>query len=88
MGRLLLADPAPQLLLPDESTHNLDQETMEQLFGALRSYGGGLVVVSHDEGFLRDLDGAGGPVRRLWQLQRAADASPAACPVDVGGGAD
>ena len=53
---LLLADPAPQLLLLDEPTNNLDLPSVRHLVEALRSYRGALVVVSHDERFLDDLD--------------------------------
>jgi ATPase subunit of ABC transporter with duplicated ATPase domains len=52
---LLLADPAPQLLLVDEPTNNLDLDSVAQLVAALRAYRGALVVVSHDERFLAEL---------------------------------
>jgi ATPase subunit of ABC transporter with duplicated ATPase domains len=52
---LLLAEPAPKLLLLDEPTNNLDLASVRQLVDALRSYGGALLVASHDEPFLADL---------------------------------
>lgn len=52
IARLLLADPAHQLLVLDEPTNNLDFDTKAALIDALGSYRGGLLVVSHDEEFL------------------------------------
>ncbi|WP_052852627.1 ABC-F family ATP-binding cassette domain-containing protein [Streptomyces avicenniae] len=49
---VLCAEPAPQLLLLDEPTNNLDLVGVGQLEGALTSYRGAFVVVSHDERFL------------------------------------
>ena len=50
---LLMADPPPQLLVLDEPTNNLDLDTVDQLVAALSAYRGGVLVVSHDEAFLR-----------------------------------
>ncbi|WP_210508373.1 ABC-F family ATP-binding cassette domain-containing protein [Naasia sp. SYSU D00057] len=55
LARLLLADPPPQLLVLDEPTNNLDLASLDQLVDALSSYRGGLLVVSHDDAFLRRL---------------------------------
>ncbi len=52
LARLLLAEPPPQLLVLDEPTNNLDLDTVDQLVEALAAYRGGVLVVSHDEGFL------------------------------------
>jgi ATPase subunit of ABC transporter with duplicated ATPase domains len=49
LARLLLADPAPQLLVLDEPTNNLDLDTVEQLLDALTAYRGGVLVASHDD---------------------------------------
>lgn len=55
LAALLLAEPAVQLLLMDEPTNNLDMASVRQLSGALSSYEGALLVVSHDVPFLREL---------------------------------
>lgn len=52
---LLLADPAPQLLILDEPTNNLDMSSVDWLVGTLSAYEGALLVVSHDEDFCRRL---------------------------------
>ncbi|KUL62821.1 ABC-F family ATP-binding cassette domain-containing protein [Streptomyces sp. NRRL S-1521] len=52
---VLCAEPAPQLLLLDEPTNNLDLVSVGQLQGALNSYQGAFVVISHDERFLADI---------------------------------
>lgn len=56
LAALLLAEPAPQLLMLDEPTNNLDMASVRQLSTALASYRGALLVVSHDLPFLRDLE--------------------------------
>jgi ATPase subunit of ABC transporter with duplicated ATPase domains len=55
LAALLLAEPAPQLLILDEPTNNLDLDSVAQLVSALRQYRGALLVASHDERFLADI---------------------------------
>ncbi len=56
LAALMLAEPAPQLLMLDEPTNNLDLASVRQLTTALESYEGALIVASHD---LRFLESAG-----------------------------
>ncbi|WP_046728506.1 ABC-F family ATP-binding cassette domain-containing protein [Streptomyces humi] len=55
LAALLLAEPAPQLLMLDEPTNNLDMASVRQLTTALESYQGALIVASHDMPFLESV---------------------------------
>ncbi|GAA0898946.1 ATP-binding cassette domain-containing protein [Streptomyces asiaticus] len=55
LAATMLAAPAPQLLILDEPTNNLDLASVRQLTSALDSYEGALVVSSHDLPFLESI---------------------------------
>ncbi|MFE4957308.1 ABC-F family ATP-binding cassette domain-containing protein [Streptomyces sp. NPDC056653] len=52
LAATMLAAPAPQLLMLDEPTNNLDMASVRQLTSALDSYRGALLIASHDLAFL------------------------------------
>ncbi|WP_415953520.1 ABC-F family ATP-binding cassette domain-containing protein [Streptomyces sp. KLOTTS4A1] len=52
LAALMLAEPAPQLLMLDEPSNNLDMASVRQLTDALDAYEGSLIVASHDLPFL------------------------------------
>jgi ATPase subunit of ABC transporter with duplicated ATPase domains len=57
--RLALASlvvSSANVLLLDEPTNNLDPASREEVLGAIRSYEGAIVLVTHDEGAVRALD--------------------------------
>jgi ATPase subunit of ABC transporter with duplicated ATPase domains len=56
LAALLLSEPPPQLLILDEPTNSLDLDSVRQLTEALAQYRGALLVASHDESFLADLN--------------------------------
>lgn len=66
LAALLLAAPAPQLLILDEPTDDLDLACIDQLVSALRAYRGALLMVSHDHRVLADLE-----LTTSWHLQGA-----------------
>lgn len=52
---IIAADP-PRLLILDEVTNNLDLETKEHVTQVLREYPGAMIIVSHEEGFLKAIN--------------------------------
>ncbi|MFJ9680700.1 ABC-F family ATP-binding cassette domain-containing protein [Streptomyces sp. NPDC101194] len=55
LAAAMLAAPAPQLLMLDEPTNNLDIASVRQLTSALASYEGALLIASHDLPFLESV---------------------------------
>jgi len=51
----LLVDP-PNLLLMDEPTTHLDIQSIDALIGALKTYPGTFIFISHDVHFIRELE--------------------------------
>lgn len=52
---LMISQQAPDLIILDEPTNNLDLQNLDILTAALHNYHGTLLVVSHDEVFLEQL---------------------------------
>lgn len=66
-ARLSLAQIAakpPKLLILDEVTNNLDLETRDHIVQVLKEYPGTMIIVSHDEEFLKEIG-----VSRLYPIR-------------------
>ena len=52
---LTISDQAPDIIVLDEPTNNLDIQNIEILTAAIGEYAGTLLVISHDEYFLNQI---------------------------------
>ncbi|QKJ29438.1 ABC-F family ATP-binding cassette domain-containing protein [Mucilaginibacter mali] len=52
---LAIGNQAPDMMILDEPTNNLDMQNVEILTNAINQYRGTLLVVSHDEWFLKEI---------------------------------
>lgn len=52
---LSISNKAPDMMILDEPTNNLDLQNVEILTNSIRDYHGTLVVISHDEVFLEEI---------------------------------
>ncbi len=52
---MMLSDSVPDLMVLDEPTNNLDIESLEILTDTIRDYRGTLLVISHDDRFVREV---------------------------------
>ncbi|HEY1023697.1 MAG TPA: hypothetical protein VGE26_00930 [Sphingobacteriaceae bacterium] len=53
---LTIASEAPDMIILDEPTNDLDLQNIGILTAAIRDYQGTLLVISHDERFLEEVN--------------------------------
>ncbi len=56
LATVLLAEQPPQLLILDEPNNHLDLENLATLISILKRYQGALIIISHDEKFIKQLN--------------------------------
>ncbi|HWJ26313.1 MAG TPA: hypothetical protein VNS32_07200, partial [Flavisolibacter sp.] len=61
---LTISNHAPDMIILDEPTNNLDIQNIEILTAAINEYQGTLIVVSHDQYFLEEVN-----VRQVIELE-------------------
>lgn len=52
---LMVSQSAPDVIIADEPTNNIDIANIDILTAILNGYKGTLIVVSHDTGFIEEL---------------------------------
>ncbi len=55
MCGLSVSNKAPDMIILDEPTNNLDLQNVEILTNSIKDYKGTLLVISHDEIFLEEI---------------------------------
>ena len=63
LAREFWGDQKPSLLILDEATENLDQETTDSLLTSLDNFSAAILAISHDEHFCANF-----PATQLWQV--------------------
>ena len=53
---LTISNQAPDIMILDEPTNNLDIQNIEILTNAINEYKGTLLIISHDEYFLKEVN--------------------------------
>lgn len=53
---LIINNQSPDIIILDEPTNNLDIQNIEILTAAINEYQGTLIVVSHDNNFLEQIN--------------------------------
>jgi ATPase subunit of ABC transporter with duplicated ATPase domains len=61
---LTISNQSPDIIVLDEPTNNLDMQNIEILTTAINGYEGTLIVVSHDEHFLEQIN-----VQRVMEVE-------------------
>jgi len=63
-----IAAKTPRLLILDEVTNNLDLETRQHVINVLKTYPGAMIVISHDEEFLKEIE-----IEECWDVECYAE---------------
>lgn len=52
---LMISNQAPDLIVLDEPTNNLDIQSLEMIRDAIRDFEGTLIVIAHDAHFINEI---------------------------------
>lgn len=53
---LMISNHVPDLFILDEPTNNLDLPNLDVLMSTLRNYRGTILIISHDERFVEEVE--------------------------------